>query len=649
MSSGGAAGLGSTVVALRERTSKRAREQNRGCALLSLLDQSADIRDGVLTANAHCLGLVTLWRLRVVSRQWGPWVDVAMRSLPSLVIQGSSGTQAADHDSLSALSFSEMRWTALPRAGLRRHSHAACSTASGEVVIAGGSERVEIAVDHPLGGRINADSRSLEVLCGGEWRTHPHIALPVVLCRKGCIVCLQDGSLLALGGLAEDNRTSADVWILRYEANCSGASNSGGGGEPPAQGAWKKLAPMHRSRADFAAGVLHDGRVIVAGGLGSEACAPDNVPPSTVHIKMLKCAEVYDPSKNQWSRLPDMQYGRSACRGCVEKTGAFIVSGGRGLQSGPLSMPLDAVECFLPAGHPYEAEQQQRDQYQSGKLEGCWVDHSCGGATNAPIKHECRDSLPPPLRCRSVGHSMVCIAGDLIVIGPAFASGSGGGGSSARGGVGSGLGAGGGFGAMILLGTDHCPDKLPRWRRLRLPIPCTGRSCTALAVQAGCTTNFLGEKTAPSPPSLTATEVENAWAMLMKHRAVKLCVELLTQCPAAAEKVQHASATAEDRGGERCRDGRAGTSATPSRSASGPVVAFASMIADQNARTPPPQQLKPTQTVGTSSDADVLAAIFRPPLLTRAGLLEGLRVAGAAAALPLWSTPPSVRLLPCID
>ena len=202
---------------------------------------------------------------------------------------------------------------------------------------------------------------------------------------------------------------------------------------------------------------------------------------------------------------------------------------------------------------------------------------------------------------------------------------------------------------MILLGTDHCPDKLPRWRRLRLPIPCTGRSCTALAVQAGCTTNFLGEKTAPSPPSLTATEVENAWAMLMKHRAVKLCVELLTQCPATAEKLQPASATAEDRGSERCHDGRAGTSATPSRSASGPVVAFASMIADQNAPTPPPQQLKPTQNVGTSSDADVLAAIFRPPLLTRAGLLEGLRVAGAAAALPLWSTPPSVRLLPCID
>ena len=71
-----ARGVGSTLADIRTRSAKRAKQANRGCPLLALLDRHADIRTLVLRpAN---LGLVMLWRLKCVSRTWGAWVTAAM-------------------------------------------------------------------------------------------------------------------------------------------------------------------------------------------------------------------------------------------------------------------------------------------------------------------------------------------------------------------------------------------------------------------------------------------------------------------------------------------------------------------------------------------------------------------------------------------
>ena len=199
------------VTGLRERGSKRARHHNqRSCALLQLLDQSADIRHALLTGQNLCnLGLVTLWRLRLVSRQWNVWVNMAMRSLPALVVQGG-------HDCFFALTFAQMRWTALPCPNLAgRQCHAACGTTSGEIVLAGGTERTEVPGSHPLGSRIDATIGNVEVYCGGSWRTVPAMSLPAAV-RRACIVCLRDGSLLLLGGA--DENAAPPFWRLAFAA-----------------------------------------------------------------------------------------------------------------------------------------------------------------------------------------------------------------------------------------------------------------------------------------------------------------------------------------------------------------------------------------------------------------------------------------------
>lgn len=251
-----ARGVGSTLADIRTRSAKRAKQANRGCPLLALLDRHADIRTLVLRpAN---LGLVMLWRLKCVSRTWGAWVTAAMRSLPDLIVQG--GREGRPQGGLVyQLSFATMRWTPLASTASQRHSHMACSTPDGNIVLAGGSEVAELpnANDHalPLGGSISAETRGVEVYCGGAWSRsdapQPGSAglptLPVPLAdgpspvsregvRKGQMVCLptQDGGslLLALGGLVKEywagvmefagelnqkNVVSAEVWSLRLD------------------------------------------------------------------------------------------------------------------------------------------------------------------------------------------------------------------------------------------------------------------------------------------------------------------------------------------------------------------------------------------------------------------------------------------------
>ncbi len=632
----------------RRKLSKRAHHQNTTqCSLLMLLAQYPDITHNHLLAphNLTHMGLVTLWRLRATSRQWNAWVGDAMRSLPAMIVQGVGTSQDDDAagPGLFALSFSQMRWTALPHVQGRQF-HAACSTVAGDVVLAGGTVKAELPGDHPLGSRIGADTRSVDVYCGGTWRRSTAATELPAHTRRACMLCLRDGSLLAIGGLGEEGVARADIWRLQpdgrsgerssshYESRgaTTGAGSDSAGSQPSTSSAWEPRRPMHVARSDFACGVLPDGRVVVAGGLGN---APDYLDPTKTRQVMLRSAEVYDPVLDRWSCLPHMRYPRSACRGCVDRFGRFIVSGGRGVQEGPLTVPLDCVECFVPAGRspdegttpaaPGLGAESGAEGLAKQQL-GRWIEYGslrCSSveAGGAPLP-------PPPLCSRSVGHSMLCIAGDLVVIGPAFASSMGGGGS-ARGGVGAGISSGGGFGAMILMGSDHCPGRPPRWRRLRLPIPCRGRQCTA--VSAGGLSSSVGgtsphgclrEKRQRSVlPALTHAEVEQAWAALTRMRAVKLCVELLT-----LNHCQH----------QVCQNSRM----------NGPLVAFSAMLSDQGSDTEgqlPALDLQSPPDASTGPGGEAYAALFRAPLLSRTGLLQGLRSAGAAASLVRWSIPRS--------
>ena len=101
----------------------------------------------------------------------------------------------------------------------------------------------------------------------------------------------------------------------------------------PAGDVWRNAAPLKTARAEHAAVALPDGRVLVAGGLGSGPLAD---------------AEVYDPERNAWTRISPMaqaRYGHAA----TFSEGLVIVTGGfaQQPQAGVLAYDV-AAEAWRP-------------------------------------------------------------------------------------------------------------------------------------------------------------------------------------------------------------------------------------------------------------------------------------------------------------
>ena len=78
---------------------------------------------------------------------------------------------------------------------------------------------------------------------------------------------------------------------------------------------WSRQAPMPQARRAFAADVLKDGRVIVAGG-------------ATHHDVFLKSVFAFNPRSGTWEELASMPSCRCSCSGNVIGDGRFIIAGG---------------------------------------------------------------------------------------------------------------------------------------------------------------------------------------------------------------------------------------------------------------------------------------------------------------------------------
>ena len=124
---------------------------------------------------------------------------------------------------------------------------------------------------------------------------------------------------------------------------------------------WVERRPLLTARADFAAGLLPDGRVIVAGGTGAATAGivrPQHPGQFVPRERALDSTEIYDPRTGAWAEAAPLAEARTACAGCVDwERGRFVVSGGRGEQAGPMQalLPLASVESFLPAEDRYDA------------------------------------------------------------------------------------------------------------------------------------------------------------------------------------------------------------------------------------------------------------------------------------------------------
>jgi hypothetical protein len=263
--------------------------------------------------------VVSLWRVRGVSRGFRRWATSTLSSLPRVVAVGGvvldrsvAPPKFVATASVEALDLSTMRWSAagcMPSLPDPRAGHAVSSGADGRVVVCCGYNR---------GGTdqmAHLTSTALQWLPGtGAWS-----ALPDLPARRvgAASVGLPDGRTMLIGG-ASGGQAVASVLVLAAD-----------GGLPPLTGA----------RAYSTAAVLPDGKVLVAGGQSG----PGN---DTV----FNTAELWDPATQKWTALPPMAHKRYCAAACVLHSGQVAVVGGTGTDN----VPRKDGEVYDPVKREWE-------------------------------------------------------------------------------------------------------------------------------------------------------------------------------------------------------------------------------------------------------------------------------------------------------
>jgi len=125
----------------------------------------------------------------------------------------------------------------------------------------------------------------------------------------GQLAKLNDGRVMYMGG--------SNNWISRNNVDVF----------DPVTGQWSSLTPMNKNRQQFSVETLHDGRIMVIGGLSIQA----NETYSSV--------EIYDPTENTWTFGSGMNHPRSNASTVLLPDGDLLIAGGQ---------LLNSVEQFCP-------------------------------------------------------------------------------------------------------------------------------------------------------------------------------------------------------------------------------------------------------------------------------------------------------------
>ena len=99
----------------------------------------------------------------------------------------------------------------------------------------------------------------------------------------------------------------------------------------PPLGSWKPTASMARARSFPASATLHNGDILVAGGVGAG-------------MRVLSSAEVYDPADGRWSSVGSLPTATAGASATVLDNGDVLVAGGYG----PTRQPLRTAELYHP-------------------------------------------------------------------------------------------------------------------------------------------------------------------------------------------------------------------------------------------------------------------------------------------------------------
>ncbi len=205
-------------------------------------------------------------------------------------------------------------WYAGAALATARADHAMALTSGGELVVVGGENSTGLL-------------SSIEVLDPGALAWRAGAAMPASVAGAAAVT-LRDGRVLVVGGripdlVATDRRSTTLARLYDPGANT-----------------WAVAAAMSASRHQHTATLLGDGRVLVTGGVSRVrvgAAPPADTP--------LRSAEIYDPTTNAWTAVPDLSTARYEHTATRLADGRVLVVGGLSASSSPAR----GAEIFDPA------------------------------------------------------------------------------------------------------------------------------------------------------------------------------------------------------------------------------------------------------------------------------------------------------------
>ena len=207
-----------------------------------------------------------------------------------LVIGGYDGSAAFVTGAVDVYSASTGTWSAGPAMSVGRFAFTATTLEDGRVLVAGGDN-----------GSLDpgAALSSVQIYTAGSgWAAGEAMKKIRV---DGAAVRLEDGRVLVAGG-----------------TDAAGATQNTAEVYDPATGHWTLTGTMPVARAGFTMTLLPDGRVVAAGGFGSN--------PS----QALTTADLFDPVTGGWTSASAMSYGRRFQAATALADGTVMVVGGHG-------------------------------------------------------------------------------------------------------------------------------------------------------------------------------------------------------------------------------------------------------------------------------------------------------------------------------
>ena len=196
------------------------------------------------------------------------------------------------------------RWVFTGTLNVARSWHTATLLRDGRVLVAGGRDDTLLA------------SAELYDPATGQWTVTGSMSIPRAMHTA---TLLADGRVLVAGGSTSNQPPDFGVSATAEIYD-------------PATGTWSPTGSMAARRFWYAATLLRDGRVLVAGGAN-----PDNV----------AGAELYDPGSGSWTTSGKLQIERYGHTMTTLSDGNVLIAGGS--NDGDLGSTLAAAELYDPA------------------------------------------------------------------------------------------------------------------------------------------------------------------------------------------------------------------------------------------------------------------------------------------------------------